>query len=150
MGIMLNNKLTKIISVIALLTGFNAHSQETQMEALTKLSDEYLRNSDLFLRAHSGKNFVIRGLLSGYTTVSTGKAKQVIVIVAPSRELKFHFSLVCPLANLVDRDHLDKLVVGSDDVVLSGTFAKDLASKSVYAMLGNGVTVDGVDCRVRN
>lgn len=146
---MVLKKLTKIIFVIALLTGFSAHSQEPQMEALTKLSDEYLRNSDLFRRAHSGKNFLIRGLLSNYTTLSAGKTEQVIVIVAPSRELKFHFSLVCQLADLADRDRLDKLAVGSDDVVLSGTFGKDLASKSVYAMLGNGVTVDGVDCRVQ-
>jgi hypothetical protein len=147
---MLNKKLIKIISLIVLLTGFNAHSQDAQVEDLTKLSDEYLRNSDLFLRAHSGKNFVIRGLLSSYTTVNMGNSEHVIAVVAPSRELKFHFSLVCPLGNLADRNYLDKLVVGSDVVVLSGTFAKDLASKSMYATLGNGITVDGVDCRVRN
>lgn len=147
---MRNIKLAKIIFAISLLTGFDARSQEAQTETLIKLSDEYLGNSDLFVRARSNKNFVIRGLLTNYTTISTGKGDDVIVIVAPSRDLKFHFSLVCPLANLADRDYLDKLVIGSDEVVLSGTFSRNLASKSSYATLGMGLTVEGVNCRVRN
>ena len=144
-----NNMLSKIFVAIVLLAGLNAHSQEVT-ESLTKVGDEYLRNSDLFFRARSNKPFVIRGLLSDYTTISLGKTEEVIVIIAPEVGLRWSFNLVCPLGNLADRDYLDKLVVGKDDVVLEGTFAKDLASRSAYATLGSGVVVEGVGCRVRN
>ena len=147
---MLINKFTKLSFLVTLLAGFSAHGQDVPVQTLTSLSDEFLRNSDLFRRTHSGKSFVIRGLLSSYTTFTAEGKEQVIVVVAPSRELKLYFSLVCPLSNLADRNYLDKLNVGLDDVVLSGNFAKDLSTKSLYATLGFGTTLDGVGCRVRN
>lgn len=145
---MCNNKLSKIIFGIVLLTGLNAQSQEVT-ETLAKVGDEYLKNSDLFFRAHSNKPFVIRGLLSNYTTLPLGKIEEVIVVIAPEQGLRYSFNLVCPLGNLADRDYLDKLVVGKDEVVLGGTFSKNLALKGAYAELGYGVVLEGVNCRIR-
>jgi hypothetical protein len=144
-----NNMLSKIVFVIGLLVVVNARSQEVT-ETLTKVADEYSRNSDLFFRARSNKTFVIRGLLSNYTTISPRQAEEVIVVIAPDRDFRNFFTLVCPLSSLADRDHLDKLVVGKDEIVLSGTFTRNLASRSVYSTLGSGVVLEGVDCRVRN
>jgi hypothetical protein len=144
-----NNKFSKIISVIGLLVVVNAHSQEVT-ETLAKVADEYSRNSDLFIRARSNKTFVIRGLLSKYTTISPGQVEEVIVVIAPDRDFRNFFTLVCPLGNLGDRDYLDKLVVGKDEVVLSGSFTKNLASRGVYSTLGSGVVLEGVACRVRS
>lgn len=144
-----NNKLSKIIFVIGLLVVVNAHSQEGT-ETLAKVADEYSRNSDLFVRARSNKTFVIRGLLSNYTTISPRQVEEVIVVIAPDRDFRNFFTLVCPLGSLADRDHLDKLVVGKDEIVLSGTFTRNLASRSVYSTLGSGVVLEGVDCRLRN
>jgi hypothetical protein len=148
-GSMCKNKLSKIIFGIVLLTGLNAQSQEVT-ETLAKVGDEYLKNSDFFYRAHSNKPFVIRGLLSNYTTLHLGKIEEVIVVIAPEQGLRYSFNLVCPLGNLADRDYLDKLDVGKDEVVLVGTFSKNLAVRGAHAELGSGVVLEGVNCRIRN